>query len=178
MLESWSGHQFQTFDHKLMADAANLPLDKVILHTLISGGSFGRRANFISDFCVAAVNIAAAIKGRAPVRLQYTREDDTSFGLYRPMYVHAVKAGLDASGSLARWQHTIVGQSILCRHRHGVDGRQKRCRYVLGLRRVSDALRHSGDDLRLAFAEAASPAAAFALCGQHAYRLRHGDHAG
>jgi len=112
MLESWSGHQFQTFDHKLMADAANLPLDKVILHTLISGGSFGRRANFISDFCVAAVNIAAAIKGRAPVRLQYTREDDTSFGLYRPMYVHAVKAGLDASGSLARWQHTIVGQSI------------------------------------------------------------------
>jgi isoquinoline 1-oxidoreductase beta subunit len=81
------------------------------LHTLVSGGSFGRRANFVADFVVAAVNVAVAIKGRAPVRLQYTREDDMSVGFYRPMYVHAVKAGLDASGNLAAWQHTVVGQS-------------------------------------------------------------------
>src|SRR5258706_5709562 len=33
-------------------------------------------------------------------------------GLYRPMYVDAVKAGLDAQGRIAAWQHTIVGQSI------------------------------------------------------------------
>jgi isoquinoline 1-oxidoreductase beta subunit len=110
-LETWGGHQGPSFDHPFAAQAANLPLDKVQLHTLVSGGSFGRRANFVADFVVAAVNVAVAIQGRAPVRLQYTREDDTGFGFYRPMYVHAVKAGLDASGKLAGWQHTIVGQS-------------------------------------------------------------------
>jgi isoquinoline 1-oxidoreductase beta subunit len=112
ILETWSAHQFTSLDHTMAAKAANLPMDKVRLHTLVSGGSFGRRANFVSDFTVAAVNIAVAIKGRPPVRLQFTREDDTSAGRYRPMYVHALKVGLDATGKLAGWQHTIVGQSI------------------------------------------------------------------
>ncbi len=112
MLETWSGHQFQTFDHMFSAKAAGLPMEKVKLHTLVSGGSFGRRANVWSDFTVAAVNVAKAIGGRAPVRLQFSREDDMGAGLYRPMYVHAVKAGLDAQGRIAAWQHTIVGQSI------------------------------------------------------------------
>ena len=113
MLETWSGHQFPTFDHMFAAKAAGLPMDKVKLHTLVSGGSFGRRANVWSDFTVAAVNVAKAIGGRAPVRLQFSREDDTGAGLYRPMYVHAVKAGVDAQGRIAVWQHTIVGQSIM-----------------------------------------------------------------
>jgi isoquinoline 1-oxidoreductase beta subunit len=113
MLETWSGHQFPSFDHMLAAKAAGLSMDKVKLHTLVSGGSFGRRANVESDFTVAAVNVAKAIGGHAPVRLQFTREDDTGGGLYRPMYVHAVKAALDAQGKVATWQHTIVGQSIM-----------------------------------------------------------------
>src|SRR5258706_7627552 len=113
MLETWSGHQFPTFDHMFAAKAAGLPMEKVKLHTLVSGGSFGRRANVWSDFTVAAVNVAKAIGGRAPVRLQFSREDDMGAGLYRPMYVHVVKAGLDAQGRIAGWQHTIVGQSIM-----------------------------------------------------------------
>ena len=113
MLETWSGHQFPSFDHMFAAKAADLPMDKVKLHTLVSGGSFGRRANVWSDFTVAAVNVAKAIGGRAPVRLQFSREDDTGAGLYRPMYVHAVKAGLDAQGRVTVWEHTIVGQSIM-----------------------------------------------------------------
>jgi len=113
MLETWSGHQFPSFDHMLAAKAAGLPMDKVKLHTLVSGGSFGRRANAFSDFTVVAVNVAKAIGGRAPVRVQFSREDDTGAGFYRPMYVHAVKAGIDAQGRLALWEHSIVGQSIM-----------------------------------------------------------------
>jgi isoquinoline 1-oxidoreductase beta subunit len=113
MLETWAGHQFPTFDHKLAAKAADLPLDKVKLNVLVSGGSFGRRANAWSDFTVAAVNVAVAIKGRAPVRLQFTREDDMSAGLYRPMVVHSVKVGLDGAGKVASWKHAIVAQSIM-----------------------------------------------------------------
>jgi isoquinoline 1-oxidoreductase beta subunit len=47
-LETWSGHQFPTFDHMAAAKAAGLPMEKVRLHTLVSGGSFGRRANAYS----------------------------------------------------------------------------------------------------------------------------------
>jgi isoquinoline 1-oxidoreductase beta subunit len=113
MLETWGGHQFPSLDHMHAAKAAGLPMDKVRLHSVYSGGSFGRRANAWSDFTVAAVNVAKAIGGRAPVRVQYTREDDTGAGLYRPMYVHAVKVGLDARGGIASWKHDIVGQSIM-----------------------------------------------------------------
>jgi len=47
------------------------------------------------------------------VKLVWTREDDMRAGYYRPMYCHALKAGLDASGNPVAWQHRIVGQSIL-----------------------------------------------------------------
>ena len=112
MLETWSGHQFPTFDHMFAAKAAGLPMDKVKLHTLVSGGSFGRRANVWSDFTVAAVNVAKAIGGRAPVRLQFSREDDTGAGLYRPMYVHAVKAGARRAGP---------HRTVAAHHRRPVD---------------------------------------------------------
>jgi isoquinoline 1-oxidoreductase beta subunit len=112
-LELWSGHQAQTIDHQLAAKAAGLPPEKVKLNSLISGGSFGRRANFWADYVVEAVNVVKAIDGRAPVRVQRTREDDLQAGLYRPQFVHSVKAGLDAKGQITAWRHAVVGQSIM-----------------------------------------------------------------
>jgi isoquinoline 1-oxidoreductase subunit beta len=111
-LETWSGHQVQTLDHMNAAKAAGLPMEKVKLNTLYSGGSFGRRANYQADYVVEAVNVAKAINGRAPVRVQATRESDMHMGQYRPLFVHAVKAGIDAQGAIVGWQHRIVGQSI------------------------------------------------------------------
>lgn len=113
MLETWGAHQFPSFDHMLAAQAAGLPQDKVKLNSLISGGSFGRRANAASDFTVEAVHVAKAIGRPVPVRVQRTREDDLRAGWYRPLYVHSVKAGVDAGGELLAWQHAIVGQSIM-----------------------------------------------------------------
>ena len=113
MLETWSGHQIQTLDLAAAAKTAGLPPEKVKLNSLISGGSFGRRANGWSDYTVEAVNVGKAIQWRAPVRLQFSREDDMRAGLYRPMYVHALKVGLDAQGALTGWKHTTVGQSIV-----------------------------------------------------------------
>ena len=112
MLETWAGHQVQTVDHRLAAEAAGLPLDKVKLHSLISGGSFGRRANHWADFVVEAVHVAKALGGSAPVRVQRTRTDDLQLGLYRPMYVHSARVGLDDKGQIVAWQHSVVGQSI------------------------------------------------------------------
>jgi isoquinoline 1-oxidoreductase subunit beta len=112
LVETWSAHQLQTIDHQNAAATAGLGMDKVRLNTLMAGGSFGRRANVWSDFTVEAINVAKAIGGRAPVKVQRTREDDTRIGLYRPIYVHAVKVGLTPTGEIAGWQHTVVGQAI------------------------------------------------------------------
>jgi isoquinoline 1-oxidoreductase beta subunit len=84
---------------------------------LYAGGSFGRRANPGSDYVREAASIAKALassgKSGTPVKLVWTREDDMRAGYYRPVYVHAIKAGLDSSGNVVAWQHRIVGQSIL-----------------------------------------------------------------
>ena len=60
-----------------------------------------------------AYGIAKCMRARAPVKLVWSREDDTRAGYYRPMYFHQLEAGLDNSGNLIAWQHRIVGQSIL-----------------------------------------------------------------
>jgi isoquinoline 1-oxidoreductase beta subunit len=111
--EIWNGEQFQTGDQLAVAKLLNLPPQSVKLHQLFAGGSFGRRANPSADYIVEAVTIAKAAGGGNPVKLVWTREEDTRAGYYRPMFVHALKAGLDAQGHITAWQHRIVGQSIL-----------------------------------------------------------------
>ncbi|HEX9135659.1 MAG TPA: molybdopterin cofactor-binding domain-containing protein, partial [Nitrospirota bacterium] len=72
---------------------------------------FGRRANPANDFVKEAVHVAKAAK--APVKVIWTREDDTQGGYYRPMWHDRIAAGLDEQGNLVAWKHAIVGQSIL-----------------------------------------------------------------
>ena len=111
--EVWNGEQFQTVDQMMVAGVLGLKPEQVKLNMLYAGGSFGRRANPQSDYLVETANIVKAINGRAPVKLVWTREDDTRAGHYRPLYYHALKAGLDAQGNIVAWHHSIVGQSIL-----------------------------------------------------------------
>jgi isoquinoline 1-oxidoreductase beta subunit len=111
--ELWYGAQFQSIDQPAIAQALGMKPEQVKLNMLFAGGSFGRRANPQSDYVLEAVQIAKAIAGRAPIKLVWTREDDMRAGYYRPMYCHALKAGLDAQGNIVAWQHRIVGQSIL-----------------------------------------------------------------
>ncbi|ANG62020.1 twin-arginine translocation pathway signal protein [Marinobacterium aestuarii] len=109
--EIWNGEQFQTVDQSAVATVLGLKPEQVKINMLLAGGSFGRRANPHSDYVIEAVLIANARQG-TPVKLVWTREDDTRAGYYRPMYVHKVRAGLDASGNPVAWEQRIVGQSI------------------------------------------------------------------
>jgi isoquinoline 1-oxidoreductase beta subunit len=115
--EIWNGEQFQTGDQMAVALTVGLKPEQVYLNQLFAGGSFGRRANPAGDYIVEAASIAKSVavvgKGGAPIKLVWTREDDMKAGYYRPAYYHTMKAGLDASGNIAGWQHRIVGQSIL-----------------------------------------------------------------
>jgi isoquinoline 1-oxidoreductase beta subunit len=112
--EIWAGDQFQTLDQANAAKTAGLEPAQVSIHTLYAGGSFGRRANVRSDYIVEAVSIAKAYGADGtPIKLQWTREDDIHGGLYRPLYVHKIEAGLDDQAELNAWRHVIVGQSIM-----------------------------------------------------------------
>ena len=110
-VEVWNGEQFQTIDKMAVAQVTGVEPQKVKINTLLAGGSFGRRANPVSDYIVEAAEIALAVKG-TPVKMVWTREDDTRGGYYRPQYVHRISAGLDSDGNVQGWQQRIVGSSI------------------------------------------------------------------
>ncbi|MFC4314919.1 molybdopterin cofactor-binding domain-containing protein [Steroidobacter flavus] len=110
--EVWNGEQFQTADQMAIAKMLGIAPKDVKINQLFAGGSFGRRANPAGDYLVETVAIAKAIGTSDPVKLVWTREEDMRAGYYRPMYVHWLKAGVDAQGKIVAWQHRIVGQSI------------------------------------------------------------------
>jgi isoquinoline 1-oxidoreductase beta subunit len=107
----WTGTQAQTMDRGVAAQVAMLEPDQVEIHTTYLGGGFGRRANPRSDFVKEAVEVAVAVG--QPVKVVWTREDDTRGGYYRPMWSDHITAGIDRSGKPVAWKHTIVGQSIV-----------------------------------------------------------------
>jgi isoquinoline 1-oxidoreductase beta subunit len=109
--EVWAGTQFQTVDRGAIAKTVGLKPEEVFIHTTFLGGGFGRRANPHSDFMVEAAQVAKAI-GK-PVKVFWTREDDTKGGYYRPFWYDRISGSVDAKGKIDSWHHTIVGQSIM-----------------------------------------------------------------
>ncbi|MCR6668322.1 MAG: xanthine dehydrogenase family protein molybdopterin-binding subunit [Methyloversatilis sp.] len=111
--EVWNGEQLHTVDQFSLAKTLGIEADRVKLNMVYAGGSFGRRANPQSDYLLETAQIVKAINGRAPVKLVWSREDDMRGGFYRPIYLHRVRAALDAKGMPVAWQQRIVGQSII-----------------------------------------------------------------
>jgi len=107
------GSQIPTLDQLNTAMIVGALPGSVEIDTLFAGGSYGRRANFKSDYVTECVHIAKHVGGGRPVKLVWTREDDMTGGYYRPMVHHAVKVTLDADGFPAHWRHRIVTQSIM-----------------------------------------------------------------
>jgi isoquinoline 1-oxidoreductase beta subunit len=111
-LEIWGGHQMPDLYQAVAAKVAGITPDKVILRVMKTGGGFGRRASVDSDVIVEAVATAKAIGWKAPVKVQWTREDDMRAGRYRPAFMHKMRAALDGSANLLALRDTLVGQSI------------------------------------------------------------------
>jgi isoquinoline 1-oxidoreductase beta subunit len=107
------GSQIPTVDQLNAAMIVGALPGSVEIETLFAGGSFGRRANFKSDYVAECVHIAKHVGGGRPVKLVWTREDDMTGGYYRPMVHHDVRVTLAADGFPAAWRHRIVTQSIM-----------------------------------------------------------------
>ena len=110
--EIWAGSQLQTVDQQVAAGILGVPPEKVRIHTLFGGGSFGRRATPNADVAAEAASLLKAVGGRRPIKLLWTREDDIRGGRYRPLYLHRLRAALDDAGRPVAWEQRIVGQSI------------------------------------------------------------------
>lgn len=106
----WTGTQMQTIDQQAACEITGFKPENVRIHTMLLGGSFGRRANPAADFVREAVHLSKAL-GK-PVKVIWTREDEMRGGYYRPMHYSKLSAGIDANGQLIAWTHRLVGESI------------------------------------------------------------------
>ncbi len=101
-LEVWSGTQDGLGSRAFCAKAAKLPLEQVTFHLQPMGGGFGRRLPGQWNFLEYAVKTAMAAPG-APVKLIFTREQDTQHDYYRPNVMSAFQATLGPDGMPAAW---------------------------------------------------------------------------
>jgi isoquinoline 1-oxidoreductase subunit beta len=84
------------FAEQTLMSRLKLPADKIDMQVTRMGGGFGRRA--YPHYAVEAALISKQAK--APIKLIYSREDDMSYGIYRPMYTATYRAALDANKNL------------------------------------------------------------------------------
>ncbi|ESX51819.1 aldehyde dehydrogenase [Mesorhizobium sp. LSHC422A00] len=109
--EIWVGSQALARAQAAAAEAAGLPVNKVVVHNHLIGGGFGRRLEV--DGVTRAVEIAKHVKG--PVKVVWTREEDVQHDMYRPMFFDRISAGLDKHGMPLAWNNRFAGSSIVAR---------------------------------------------------------------
>ena len=88
--------QAPEFAERTLSERLGLPLDKIDIKMLRMGGGFGRRAYGHTPVEAALISK----KAKAPIKMIYTREDDMTFGIYRPTYHATYRAALDENNNL------------------------------------------------------------------------------
>ncbi|MDB5276314.1 MAG: isoquinoline 1-oxidoreductase [Ferruginibacter sp.] len=89
-------HQAPGWIEPTVSKILNLPPDKIEIQMTRMGGGFGLRA--YGHYVIEAALISKKVK--APIKLVYSREDDMTYGIYRPMYMATYRAALDANKNL------------------------------------------------------------------------------
>lgn len=107
-VEIWAGSQDAFYMRDVIADAMDMPKDRVIVRNQRLGGGFGGRT-------ICTVELEAAVLARAarrPVKLQWTRAQEFRQGFHRPPSSHRVRARL-REGRLVDWWHAFASGHIL-----------------------------------------------------------------
>jgi len=85
-----------------------IPAENLKLNMFFNGGGFGRR--LYNDVINEAVQLTKKI-GK-PVKLIWSREDDTQQGPFRPMTFSAMKGAMSADGNAVAFQHKVIAPTI------------------------------------------------------------------
>jgi isoquinoline 1-oxidoreductase subunit beta len=107
-IEVWSPTQIATIAQAEIAQLAGVPAEKVNVHLMLSGGSFGRRYQW--DYLAEAYFVAEQAKG--PVQLVWSREDDIQHDFYLQYSYQRLAGGLDQAGNIVAWSHRLVSTPI------------------------------------------------------------------
>ncbi|MFF7523546.1 xanthine dehydrogenase family protein molybdopterin-binding subunit [Streptomyces pseudovenezuelae] len=109
--EIWSGLKSPIVAQAAIAQAVGLPVSKVKVHVMQSGGSFGRRLFYDAALEAAVVSR----KSGRPVRLMWSRIDDMRHGRMRPATHHRIRATY-AAGQVLTFQHQVAAVETDFRH--------------------------------------------------------------
>ncbi len=107
-VEVWVSSQGPDLVKDELSKVLEIPKDNVKVNILFNGGGFGRRLT--QDFATEAALIAKAV-GK-PVKVIWTREDDTRLGPFRPLTFSAMRGALAADGKAVALQHKVISPSI------------------------------------------------------------------
>lgn len=107
-VEVWVSSQGGDLVKGELAKVLKIPADNITVHVMFNGGGFGRRLT--QDFASEAALLSKAIS--KPVKVVWTREDDTQLGPFRPMTFSALRGALSADGQAIAFQHKVISPSI------------------------------------------------------------------
>jgi len=108
-VEVWAPTQFQTMAQGAAAKVGGVKPENAFIHTTYLGGGFGRKAG--TDFVIEAVETSKALS--RPVKLTWSREDDTQHDYYRPASYAKLAGGIGADGWPVAWTTRIACSSIM-----------------------------------------------------------------
>jgi isoquinoline 1-oxidoreductase beta subunit len=108
-LEIWAPVQSPYTTRTDTAEALGLDPEKVTVNVTLLGGGFGRKSK--ADFVTEAALLSREVS--APVRVQWTREDDVHHSFYHTTSAERIEVSLDDAGNVTGWLHRSVAPSIL-----------------------------------------------------------------
>jgi isoquinoline 1-oxidoreductase subunit beta len=107
-VEIWAPVQSPGGTREDVAKTLGIPEDNVTVNVTLLGGGFGRKSK--CDFAIEAALLSKALG--APVKVQWTREDDVRHDFLHTVSVERIEAGLDANNKVIAWRHRSVAPSI------------------------------------------------------------------
>jgi isoquinoline 1-oxidoreductase beta subunit len=98
----WAPVQAPNETRTYAAEAIGLTQADVECNVTLLGGAFGRKSK--PDFVAEAAYLSNEIG--APVRVQWSREDEVRHGYYHAASAHNLQGSLDGSGRVTGWRHS------------------------------------------------------------------------
>jgi isoquinoline 1-oxidoreductase beta subunit len=107
--EIWAPVQSPGGTREDVAKTLGIPEDNVTVNVTLLGGGFGRKSK--CDFALEAALLSKTLG--APVKVQWTREDDLHHDFLHTVSVERIEAGLDKAGKVVAWRHRSTAPTIL-----------------------------------------------------------------